>query len=442
MSDSELGRLQRLLRVQTVDYAHSDDTGRGRFDAFTALLVELYPRTHSTLERETVGEASVLYQWKGRSDQSPTVLMAHFDVVPATDEGWIHPPFAATVVGEGVDRLIWGRGSLDDKGALAAILEAVERRCAAGFVPEHDVYLSFGHDEETVGSGAKAVVALLAERGVRPAVVLDEGGAIVRNVFPGVDAPIAVVGVSEKGEARISLIVEQQGGHASTPPRVTAPSRLARAITRLEARPFPVTVNPTTVEMIRIFGEHNAGLLGVLMRRAKALKPVLGRIFARMGDETNAIVRTTLAVTQLSGSQASNVLAERATASLNIRIAVGSSVDETIDHVRRAVRDPLVRVELDSGAEPSPVSPSSGSEWRAIEAALAISHPDAVITPYVMLAASDSKYFARISDCVYRFSPFEMTNEERATLHARNERLHVEAWLRGIDFYQALLGSR
>jgi carboxypeptidase PM20D1 len=437
--DAALERFRRLIEVPTFVSGTARTTQR-TLKTFRELLAELYPLTHSRLELELIGGGALLFRWRGRADGPPTLLMAHYDVVPAADEGWQHPPFAAEITGEGTDARLWGRGAIDDKGALAAILEAVEARLASGFAPENDVYLSFGHDEETKGTGAAAVAALFEKRGVHPRLVLDEGGAIAADAVPGVTQPIAFIGVSEKGEAKISLTVEQTGGHASTPPRTTATVRLARAITRINARPFPIRMTPVALAAIRTLGAH-AGRAGTVLRWGERAKPVLARVFARLSDETNAMVRTTAAVTELSGSPAPNVLAERARATVDARIAVGSSVAATLRHVRRAVRDPLVRVELMSGKEPSPISPMEGEEWTSITDALAASHPGVVPTPYVQLGASDSHFFTDVCDAVYRFMPFQVTAQQRQGLHARDENIHVEEWTRGIGFYDRLIAG-
>ncbi|AMB60321.1 acetylornithine deacetylase [Microterricola viridarii] len=418
------------------------------FTRFRALLAELYPLTHATLELELVAGHSMLFRWRGTSDvaaTAPTVLMAHYDVVAASAEGWQHPPFDAVVVeGDGDDsgRVIWGRGTLDDKGALVAVLEAVEAQLADGFTPVNDIYLSFGHDEETHGSGAQAAAALLRERGIRPALVLDEGGAIVSGVLPGLARPSAMIGVSEKGITSLSLRVDQQGGHASTPPKMTATVRLARAVVRLNARPFPSAINPAIAEMLRTVGAHTTGPLSGVFRRPSLFSPLLRVVFSRMSDETNALVRTTTAVTQLSGSMAANALAERAEAIVNVRVAVGSSVEQTVRHVRRAIADPLVHVSVQDASEPSPVSPMTGPAWQSIVDAVAVLDPAVLSTPYVQTGASDSRHFTGISDAVYRFAPFEMSADERATLHAKNERIHAATWLRGIGFYRQLIAGR
>ncbi len=436
--DRALERLRELIRIPTISRLDESGVDWAQFDLFIATIARLYPLTHTALTRELVSGHSMLFRWPGASSDEPTVLLAHYDVVAATDEGWTHPPFAADVTGTGDDRVVWGRGTLDDKGSLTAILEAVEGALEAGFVPAHDVYLSFGHDEETAGRGAAAIVALLDERGVRPALVLDEGGAVAVDAFPGVPRPLAVVGVAEKGTTLVRLSVDQKGGHASTPPAMTATGRLAAAIVRLGRSPFPSGFNSATLDMLRTLAPHATGLVGRVLRSLAISKPLLLRIFSR-SDETRAMIRTTQAVTMLDAGHAANALAERAEAMVNIRVAVGSSVADAVAHVRRAIRDDAVRVEIVQEGEPSPISPTSGPAWQLIADTVGQTHPEAIVTPYVQNGATDSRQFTRISRNVYRFTPFVMSRQERDTLHARNERMHVASYLRGIGFYRALI---
>lgn len=440
-TDPAVARLQQLVRIPTISLVDESHVQWQHFDTFIATLERLYPLVHATLEREIVAGHSLLFRWAGRASAAPAVLMAHYDVVPATDDGWTYPPFAAQLVGEGPDQLIWGRGTLDDKGALVSALEAVEAHLAAGYEPAQDIYLSFGHNEETTGAGATAIVDLLESRGVRPAFVLDEGGAVVERVFPGVSEPVAVIGVSEKGIMSLTLTVQQEGGHASTPPRMTATARLARAIVRLNSRPFPARFTETNLEMIRTLGAHATGIYRFAFTNLWLTKRLILLAFGRLSDETNAVTRTTQAVTMLSGSMAANALAERAVATVNIRIAAGSSVAESVEHVRRAVRDDKVVIAVDLPNEPSPVSPTTGHGWELLSQAIEATFPGTIVAPYVMLGASDSRHFTRISPNVYRFSPFEMTSDQRATLHAIDERMHVATWLRGIEFYRTLIAG-
>jgi carboxypeptidase PM20D1 len=283
-------------------------------------------------------------------------------------------------------------------------------------------------------------VETLRQRGVRPALVLDEGGAIVEpGLIAGVDAPLAVIGVTEKGITSVALTVDQQGGHASTPPLVTATARLARAIDRLTRSPFPVRMNDAVIAFVESLAQHSTGARAQLFRRARPLAPIVGRLFSRLGDEPRAMVRTTAAVTQLRGSDGANVLAERASAVVNVRVAVGSSVDEAVRHIRRSIADGRVAVDVLHASEPSPVSPSTGAAWDRLAGAVQSVYPVVSPTPYTMLGASDARHFTRISDFVYRLTPFELHAEHRATLHARDEHIDVATWLRGIDVYEHVL---
>ncbi|MCS5719318.1 M20/M25/M40 family metallo-hydrolase [Herbiconiux sp. CPCC 205763] len=438
-NEAALSRLRELIRIRTVSPLDSAAPDWSPFEAFADTLERLYPAIHRVLDREVVAGHTLLYRWAGREPGPASVLMAHYDVVPATDEGWTHPPFAAEVTGSGADRVLWGRGTLDNKGSATTILEAAESAAAAGFTPQYDLYLLFGHDEETAGTGAEAVVALLQERGVTVGFVLDEGGAVVDRLFPTVDVPIAVVGVSEKGTTSFTLTVEQQGGHASTPPRLTATARLARAIVRLTDRPFRARMNDVTERMIASVGAHGRHPLKFVFTNVRVFRPLLVAVFLRMSDETAAIVRTTVAVTQLSAGLAANALAERAQAVLNVRIAIGSTVGETRRHLERAIADPLVRVEIVSANDPAPVSLMEGPVWNLLAESITAAYPTAVVTPYVQTGATDSRQFSRVSRTVYRFSPFEMSADERGTLHAKNERMHVQTFFTGIRFYDGLI---
>lgn len=440
-TDRAVANLRELVRIATVSRLDQSRVQWEHFDAFIAALARLYPLVHSALHLEIVGGHTLLFRWPGRSAEAPALLMGHYDVVAAEDAGWEHPPFAAELTGEGDEQLIWGRGTLDDKGAVVAILEAVERQLSIGTTPHRDIYLSFGHDEETAGTGAAAVAELLGSRGIRPAFVLDEGGAIVTGAFPGVSGPVAAVGVSEKGTTIVRLVVEQAGGHASTPPKLTATTRLARALVRIDAKPFRASLNPAMMGMFAELGKHAKGLYGWAFRNAGITRPLLLAAFTRNSNETAAMTRTTAAVTMLDAGIAANALAERATATLSMRVAVASSVAEAIEHLRRAIRDEGVAIELTQASEPSPISPAAGPVWDLLMKTIERTHPGAVVVPYVQTGATDSRQFTGLSEHVYRFTPFEMSRAERDTLHAVNERMHVATWLRGIEFYSALIAA-
>ena len=259
-------------------------------------------------------------------------------------------------------------------------------------------------------------------------------------MLPGVDDPIALIGVSEKGLAGVELIVEKSGGHASTPATDGATTRLARAILRLEKHPSRAALSEPTIAMLRAASTHARAPYRFLFARARTFRGLLARVFARLGPESAAVVRTTRAVTRLSGSAGDNVIAERATAMVNVRITVGSTVDEAVRDIRDAIDDDEVAVRVAYGSDPAPVSPSSGPAWDRLATVIGEVFAGAVAVPYVMLQASDSRHFSAISEHVYRFLPFDLSAGERAALHAIDESIRVSTYLRGIDFFDALIG--
>lgn len=440
-ADLAVERLRALIRVPTVSRGDTELQDDAAFARFPELLGELFPRVHAALDLERVGDVGLLYRWPGREPGAALILMAHWDVVPADEDGWTHGPFDAdlTTDPDGAAR-VWGRGAIDDKGALGGILEAVDALLAAGFAPARDVYLSFGGDEEVQGAAAEAAVAVLRERGVAVDFVLDEGGAVVQGQFPGVAEPTAVIGIAEKGIATIELRSVEQGGHAAHPPRSgrTAVTRLARAIRRV-SRQVPAGLPPTAYPMFAALGRRAGGVLGLAYRHPRLFRPILLRALATGSDEANALIRSTRVVTRLRGAAADNVLPEVATATVNLRVVVGSSVEAEVARIRRDVRDDGIAVRVVSGSDPVPVAPAEGPAWERLVAALEVSHPDAAPVPYAMLGATDGRHFTRLTPAVYRFTPFEMTKSELAGLHAIDESIRVAAYLRGIDFYRALL---
>ncbi|KQY57090.1 MULTISPECIES: M20/M25/M40 family metallo-hydrolase [unclassified Nocardioides] len=431
-----IGRLQALIRIPTVSYADRARTDTTAFEEFARQLAESFPLLHAKLDRTVVLDHGLLFHWRGASDARPVVLMAHIDVVPVEEsDTWQHPAFGAEIH----DGVLWGRGTLDDKGCLAGICEAVESLLGQGFTPAQDVWLSFGCDEEVMGKAAPEAVRILTERGVEPWFVLDEGGAVAYDAFPGVSKPLAVIGVTEKGITNVRLTVEGRGGHASMPTRMDTTARLARAILRLDQSPFPSSVPEPTVEMFRRLAAHLPLPLRPIARNVDRLRPALARALVAAGPESAAMTRTTTVVTTLSGSPANNVIASRATAGINVRIMVGDTVAGVVDRIRTVVNDKRVKVDIVESNEPSPLSPTDDDAFRLLEATIATTFPDAVATPYVMMGATDSRFFTAICPRVYRFAPFRMTKAQRESIHSYDERIGVDDYLEGVGFYRRLV---
>ena len=436
VNDDDVERFRALIRVPTVSYADEAAIEAGPFEEFVDLLAASFPLLHEHLTRTRILEHSLLFHWEGRSAADPVVLMAHIDVVPIDESApWQHPPFGAEIH----DGAIWGRGTLDDKGSLVGICTAVERLLADGFVPPRDVWLSFGAREEVSGPDAPAAVEELRSRGVSPWFVLDEGGAIAHQAFPGVQPPLGVVGVSEKGTTTIELRAEGRGGHSSTPAPGGPTARIARAVVRLEKRQFAASLPEPTIEMFARMAPHVPAPLRPLFANARRVQPLLKRALLAAGAEPAALVRTTMAVTTLSGSPAHNVIASSATAAVNLRILVGDTVASATEHVRKAIADDSIRLEVLDANEPSPVSPTRDAAFELLTSTIGELFADAVPTPYVMMAATDSRYFTAICPRVYRFTPFRMTKAQRESIHSYDEHIGVDDWLDGVRWYTRLI---
>lgn len=428
-------RLSRMIQLPTVS-AELDERGMTPFDDFVALLAELYPLTHRRLEREKHTDFGLLYRWKGRSMADPLLLMAHYDVVPVDDsDPWTHPPFAGRIEGGWVH----GRGALDDKGPLVVILEAVENLLAAGFTPERDVYLSLGGNEETFGDAARTIAAVLRERGVIPWLVLDEGGAVVADPLPLVRGRFAMVGVAEKGVLTVRLTARGTGGHASAPPSFTAVRRIGRALDRLGPGTFTPRTPPALSAMLGRFAGSARGIPRLLYGLLASAPRLTARLFAALGGEQAAFVRTTVAPTMQSGGTAANVLPSQASATVNLRIAIGETVAGTVQRIRRRIADRRVEVAVVEGDDPSPESPVTGPAFDAIAAAVEVAYPGAATVPYIMMQATDSRHFHRFCPAVYRFAPLQMSAAQRASIHGVDERVEVDSLERGERFHRALI---
>jgi carboxypeptidase PM20D1 len=429
-------RLSRMIQLPTVR-AELDERGAQPFEQFVELLTDLYPLMHAHLELERITDFGLLYRWAGAAASAPpVVLMAHYDVVPVDEtDDWTHPPFEGHIA----DGWVYGRGALDDKGPLVVTLDAVENLLAAGFTPARDVYVSLGGNEETYGAAAQQIAKTLRERGIVPWLVLDEGGAIVDAPLPFAPGDAAMVGVGEKGVLTLQLSARGDGGHASTPPRMTAVGRIARAVGRLSPGTFRARSPKALGRMLGLFAGRAHGPARLLLRLLASVPWLTARAFAVMGGEPAALVRTTVAATMQQGGTAPNVIPSRASATLNLRIALGETVAGTVRRVRRRIRDPLVTVTVVESSDPTPESRTDNAQFALIAAAVHDSYPRAATVPYVVMAATDSRHFHRFSPAVYRFAPLEMSNAQRASIHGVDERVEIASLERGERFHRSLI---
>jgi carboxypeptidase PM20D1 len=434
-------RLAGSLRIPTLSHEDPGAFDPEPFRALHSYLETAFPRTHSQLHRETVGTHSLLYTWRGSDDAlKPILLMGHLDVVPVepgTEKDWQADPFAGRIA----DGFIWGRGAIDNKSAVVGTLEAVEMLLREGFRPVRTVYLAYGHDEEVGGTrGAREIAELLQRRGVQLEMVLDEGGVIGERILPGVSAPVALIGVAEKGFASIELSARSQGGHSSLPPRQSTVGILGAAIARLEQNPMPARLGGPTRQLFDRIGPHypfaqravfaNLWLTGGFVTRKLESSPT-----------TNAMLRTTAAATIFQAGTKDNVLASQARAVVNFRISPGDSVAGVREHVRRVIDDARVEVRIAGGfrAEPSAVSSTESDSFRKLEQAIRSVARDVIVAPYLVVVATDSRYFAGMSKSVFRFLPLHLTSRDIERIHGSDERISVRDYERAIRIYRQLV---
>ena len=434
-------RLATALTFETISHQDPADFDPEPFLAFHAYVAEQFPAVHATLERELVADYSLLYTWPG-SDPSlaPLLVTAHHDVVPVapgTEGDWEHPAFGGVIA----DGWIWGRGALDDKVGVLAALEAVERLITAGFSPRRTLYLAFGHDEEIGGdAGAGAITALLDARGVRLWMSLDEGMAVVEpDGAGGFSEPIAMVGIAEKGFLTLRLVARAPGGHSSVPPPSGAIGRLARAAVALEANPMPARFDGAVLDAMRGLADQMGGAAGFALRNADWLGFLVEGQFSGT-PMTNAMIRTTTAVTIFDAGVKANVLPPEAALTVNFRIIPGDTVDGVVARVREIIADPEIEIEIETAREPSEAAPSAGDAWDLLAASIAAVHPGIPVMPALVVGGTDTKHYGQISDAAYRFTPFRMGAADAARIHGTGERVRVDQYeMQIIPFYEHLI---
>jgi len=440
LAESVAAALAEALRIPTVS-TEAGPPAAADLEALQALLARSFPQAFAHLQRTPVEGHGLLLRWPG-SDPAlrPLVLLAHQDVVPVPDDDvsrWQHPPFSGAID----QGFVWGRGALDDKGSLVAILAAIDRLAAAGLAPRRTVILAFGDDEEIGGmDGAARLAAELGREGVHAEMVLDEGSAITQGIVPGIARPVALVAMAEKGFATVDLEVEGRGGHSSMPPAETAIGILARAVDRLERHPMPARLCPPERAMLAYLAPELGFDRRLLLANLWLTEPLVLRALSAT-PAGSASVRTSTAPTLLRAGVKDNVLAERASATVNFRILPGDTVAAVVEHVQRTIGDSRVKVILrrDLASEPSPVSPLDAEPFGLLQRTIAEVFPDAVVAPSLTPGATDARRFYGLSANVYRFTPVRLERADLERFHGRDERIAVAAVGEMVRFYERLI---
>lgn len=439
MSNNSIKNLCKAISIPTVS-AENTKPEMARFDDFHEFLKTTYPAFHKTVTLEVVNGLSLMYKWQGTSsEKKPIGLLAHQDVV-GIEEGtmgdWTHPPFE----GYSDEEYIWGRGASDTKCSLIAILEVCEELMNEGFVPDRDVYICFGNNEESVTgtpeSGAYSMAEVFKERGIRLEFVIDEGGAVITDPFMGLPKPIATIGLAEKGYCDLKITVKGPGGHSSEPPPEIAVTLLSQLLVNLkEITAKQVKATNTLYKTLETIGENKSGILRFLLKHAKIFFPLIkGQLLA--DDTTAAMIRTTMTPTMLSAGTQPNVLPQKAEATINARLLPGDSKETLENNIREAAGGKIdYELEYISYGPPLPETSSNSHTYKLISELTEKIH-GSIPFPYTVLGGTDSREYVDVADEIYRFYPFALTFDELGAMHNTNERLKCQSYLDGIKFYK------
>lgn len=431
--------LSRAIQVKTISTEFSDHPDSQNFTALHAYLEKSFPAAHAAMERSIIAQGSLMYRWPGnQSAGNPVAILAHLDTVPVEDHAqsaWTHPPFSGAL-SEGA---VWGRGALDNKGQIIAIMAAAERLTATGFTPPRDIYFLFGHDEELGGDeGAAAMVKALKTKGVRLAWVLDEGSGVVDGVIASAKSPIALIATAEKGSVTLRLTARAQGGHSSTPSPDTAVSVLSRAVLALTDNPYPLQFDAHSIRLLQTASSEasfvqraliaNLWLTGGLVKSKLRSSPVVA-----------ASLHTTTAPTVIRGGEKANVLPQQAQAYVNFRVHPRDDVGSVRRRAENLINDPRVEIELIDGREPTPQSSVTSEGYARIESAIRNVFGEIPVAPALSLQGTDSRHFRDIAEQTYRFTPFIYELEDLKRIHGANERISLENLARAAAWYEAII---
>ena len=431
-------RFAASLRIPTVSPQNPADFDPAAFLEFHGFLASAFPATHRALEHEAVADYSLLYTWRG-SDASlaPMLLTSHIDVVPVvpgSEDRWEYPAFEGVVA----DGYVWGRGAMDDKVGVMATLEAVEGLVEAGFTPRRTVYLAFGHDEELGGdAGAGAITKLLRSRGVVLWFSLDEGMAIIDGLA-GIERPVAVVGVAEKGFLTLEITTKATGGHSSMPGPESAIGRLAKVVEILEENPLPAHSDGIVAEMLDALAPELPGMRGFAVRN----RWLFGRMVERglsAEPPTNAIVRTTTALTMARAGVKANVLPSRATLTANFRVHPSDTAEAITAQVGELLAGQDVDIEVVEGRDASSVADVQSDSFALLRETVAATFDGTPTVPGLVLGGTDTKHYGQVAENGYRFTPVAFAPEDTSRAHGIGERVAVDSYLKMPAFYAELI---
>ena len=434
-TDDVVKKLGNIIKIPTVSHPNPLDMDMSQFDLLLNTVKEMYPIVFGKCEYNITEDRAIKIKVNGMSSEKPTVLMAHYDVVPVVEEAWEHDPF----LGEVIDGNLYGRGTLDTKCTMICALSALEKALEKGYVPKNDLYLCFGSNEEVFGLSQYHIVQEFKSQGIRPALVYDEGGAILNGAFPGVKEDTAFLGMGEKAMVNIKLSLESNGGHSSTPRKNGPVVRMSKAIAKLEKNPMKPKMSATVEELLNVLGRHMPFYFKIIFANMWLFKGLVNKLFVMLSADTRALLTSTFAFTMLNGGNQTNIIPNKVEANINVRISPFDTVETIVEHIRKVIDDKDIVITPYDETPAFPECSFKTEGYDIIKETVIETYPNTIVAPFLNIGGSDGKFYCEISDCVIRFSPFKVTNEERAGIHGNNEHISVEKLEKVLEFYERLL---
>ena len=439
-NDSAALHLSEAIQIKTVSFGDTLPIDTSEFLKFRAFMEKTYPLMHTKLEKQSFNQFSYVFKWKGKdSSKAPFVLMAHLDVVPVeavAESKWTYPSFSGTIKQD----TIWGRGAVDDKSSAIAIMEAAEQLLKNNFIPERTFYICFGHDEEIAGKrGANIVSKWFKENNIKPAFVLDEGGLIDTEKFKEVKRPVAVIATGEKGFVNVDISVTIPGGHSSQPENETAIDVLNSAIAKVRAKEMDPIITPPLQSLLERTAAEESFVKRMVISNMWLFKnTVISNL--EKNKQTNAMVHTTIVPTIVKAGIKDNVIPSIANATFNSRILPGQTSDEVVDFVKNAINDDRVTVKKQtiSLMEASSSTSSDHPTFKMLESITKKIVPNVLVSPYLMIGATDSRYYRPFSEAVLNFTPMQNAKG----FHGIDERIGISDLSRMVNFYKLVLAEK
>lgn len=427
--------LSSLIQAETISVYQQKDMSK--FYQFQDLLVKTFPVLFSKAEKEDFNGSFVL-RIKGKSKDNPILFMNHLDVVEAKGE-WAYPPFLGIIA----DGKVWGRGTLDTKGGLFAMMQAAEELLSDGYEPENDIYFMSTCTEEVGGEGGDIISNAFEERNLKFAMVLDEGGMVVSDPIVGSKGEYAMIGVGEKGCTDLKFIAKSSGGHASTPSKNSPLIRLAKFMVAVEKKNlFKAYMSPTVCEMFSRISKSMKGGMRFILGRSRFFKPVLVKILPKVSNAANAMLKTTIAFTMASGSDGANVMPREAFVIGNMRFSHHQGRDESIRAITKLAKKYGIETHVQDAGFQSPLSPHDSEYFKLVERAIQKVYPHVRTTPYIMTGASDCRFMSRVSENCLRFTPFIIDNKQLNSIHGVDENVNVSSLAPAVDFYKYVITEK